>query len=101
MSQTVFYVVHPFLFFPAVASCWQVYFWRYYSRALAQVPIFVSTGSSGLLVTTYINRTVLRFVVNALKDIQTIKNVFFVQIYRCQRDRHVLKLNVPIYFIQV
>ena len=28
-------------------------------------------------------------------------NVFFVQIYRCQGDRHVLKLNVPVYFIQV
>ena len=82
-------------------SCLQVYFWRYYSRALAQVPMFFSTGSSGLLVTTYINRTVLRFVENALKDIQTIKNVFFVQIYRCQRDRHVLKLNVPVYVIQV
>ena len=68
---------------------------------LAQVPIFFSTGSSGLLVTTYINRTVLRFIENALKDIQTIKNVFFVQIYHCQRDRHVLQLNVPVYLNQV
>ena len=82
-----------------VSKC--ILIWRYHSRVLTQVPIFLSTGSSGLLVTTYINRTVLRFVENALKDIQTIKNVFFVQIYRCQRDRHVLKLNVTIYFIQV
>ena len=44
----------PFHFFPVVASCKLVYFWKYYSRALSSSTIVFSIGSSGPVIITYI-----------------------------------------------
>ena len=52
--KIVFFMLYTFSFFPVVASCKLVYFWKYYSRALSSSTIVFSTGSSGPVIITYI-----------------------------------------------